>query len=190
MKRSGGPCCQLGQFGLVLFAAGAALAAQPVAHEILGKVSAAQAKAIWRKWKQNADHRSEHSRPGQPDLWLRIPSCNLSNLILAESNAEALHRFPAARHLPSGAVVIFAHRDTHFRPLSHLQPNDQIDIEDGDGTWSHYFVESMQVILPEQINAVLDTAAGDELYLLTCYPFRYIGPAPQRFLVKAKKLAE
>jgi sortase A len=174
----------------VLIAAGVALAAGPVAHGILREVSAAQAKAMWLHWKQTRSENSARNpaAPGEPVFWLRVPSCKISTLVLQESDAEALHRFPAVRQLESGGSVVFAHRDTHFRTLAAIHAGDTITAETADGKRTTYTARSTRILLPEQISVALnDAECRDALHLLTCYPFHYIGAAPKRFLVTATK---
>jgi sortase A len=48
-------------------------------------------------------------------------------------------------------------------------------------------VESTTIVNPDQTE-VLEPGNGDTLTLITCYPFRYIGNAPQRFIVRASKV--
>jgi sortase A len=173
-----------------LMAAGAALAASPLSHGVQAQVSAAQAKAIWEKWKQAlaASAVKAASQPGQPVCWLRVPSCKISTLVMQESDAEALHRYPAVRRVASGSSVVFAHRDLHFRPLAAVRVGDEIRTESADGASASYVVRSIRVLLPEQVSGVVENPESREsLYLLTCYPFRYFGAAPQRFLVTATR---
>lgn len=175
---------------IVFIAAGIALAAGPVAHGVQAQVSASQAKAVWEKWKQAraASPAKAAPEPGQPVCWLRVPSCKISTLVMQESDAEALHRYPAARRLASGSRVVLAHRDLHFRPLAAVQVGDEIRTESADGTSATYAVRSIRVLLPEQVPGVVDDPESrDSLYLLTCYPFHYLGAAPQRFLVTATR---
>jgi sortase A len=173
-----------------LMAAGVGLAAGPVAHGVQAQVAASQAKAVWEKWKQtHAASPSEIARePGQPVCWLRVPSCKISTLVLQESDPAALHRYPAVRRLASGSSVILAHRDLHFRPLAAVKAGDEIKTESPDGATTRYTVRSVRVLLPEQVAGVVENPESrDALHLLTCYPFRYFGAAPQRFLVTATK---
>jgi sortase A len=171
-----------------LLAAGGGLIARPVAHAVIGTFSAAQAERLWEKWKRAFAVRDGAApvAPGEPMFWLRVPSCKMSTLVLRESDAEALHRFPAARPLDSGGCVVFAHRDLHFHPLAGIRVGDAINVEKADGRTIHYAVRTIRILLPEQIPATL--AASEfpyALHLLTCYPFRYFGAAPKRFLVTA-----
>ncbi|MGI8437362.1 MAG: sortase domain-containing protein [Chthoniobacterales bacterium] len=174
--------------GFILLTAGAGLVAKPIAHEVIGRVSAAQAKGIWEKWKRAQPHVADSIQPGQPVFWLRIPSCKISTLILAESDADALHRYPAARQLPSGGTVLFAHRDLHFRGLARIKTGQRILLEDAEGRTVVYSVRSIRILPPEEVSAaVADPEKGESLYLMTCFPFHYIGAAPKRFLVRAVK---
>jgi LPXTG-site transpeptidase (sortase) family protein len=178
---------------VVLFAAGAGLAAKPVAHGIVREVSAAQAKAIWKKWKRTHVGVSDmtSSQRGQPEFWLRVPSCKISTLVLQESDEDALHRFPAVRQLDSGGLVVFAHRDLHFHELAKLREGDKISVENVNGSVAVYEVSTLRILLPEEVSSALVAPEnGDSLYLLTCYPFRYLGAAPKRFLVEGIRCAE
>jgi LPXTG-site transpeptidase (sortase) family protein len=49
-------------------------------------------------------------------------------------------------------------------------------------------VEWTAVVNPTD-NASLKATADRSLTLVTCYPFRYVGPAPQRFIVRARQVA-
>ena len=83
---------------------------------------------------------------------------------------------------------MYAHRDVHFSALAEIQTDDLVSVELADRSHSVYQVRSIQILLPEQIDSVIESSGNaDTLFLLTCYPFRYIGSAPQRFLVTATK---
>lgn len=174
----------------VLLGAGVVLAAGPVAHGVELQVSALQAKSVWDKWKHARAGGAGQAppAPGEPVFWLRVPSCKISTLVLQESDAEALHRYPAARPLDAGGFVVLAHRDLHFRGLAGVRVGDQIKTESADGSAATYTVRSLRVILPEEISSALaDPETRDALHLLTCYPFHYLGAAPKRFLVTATR---
>jgi len=47
-------------------------------------------------------------------------------------------------------------------------------------------VTSTEIVRPKDAG-VLDSSTGEELTLVTCYPFSYIGPAPLRFIVHARR---
>ena len=52
----------------------------------------------------------------------------------------------------------------------------------------HYRVDSIQLVDPDD-TAVLDPSDSAILTLVTCYPFYFVGPAPKRFIVRARSVA-
>jgi sortase A len=83
-----------------------------------------------------------------------------------------------------GNCIIAGHRDTHFRVLKDIRKGDAIVLETGSGQYT-YRVSGTQVVLPSN-TASLKPTRDAELHLITCYPFYYLGSAPQRFVVQAK----
>ena len=51
-----------------------------------------------------------------------------------------------------------------------------------------YRVESTSVVVPTDIE-VLNSSDRHELTLVTCFPFDYVGHAPNRFIVRAYEIA-
>jgi sortase A len=90
--------------------------------------------------------------------------------------------------LPSGKgnIGIAAHRDTFFRALRAIHPKDVIALRTPDGT-SRFAVTETEIVWPSEVQ-VLDPAAGRDLTLVTCYPFSFMGHAPRRFIVHARKI--
>jgi sortase A len=84
----------------------------------------------------------------------------------------------------TGNVGISAHRDGFFRKLEHIRKGDEILIVTIDETYT-YKVESTQVVDPTDTH-VLAASRKPVLTLVTCFPFYFIGEAPQRFIVKAQ----
>jgi sortase A len=82
-----------------------------------------------------------------------------------------------------GNVGLSAHRDMFFRHLGKLQTGDLIFVTTLDGVF-RYQVESTNIVDPDE-SIVLRDIGRPTLTLVTCYPFRYIGPAPKRFVVHA-----
>jgi sortase A len=80
-------------------------------------------------------------------------------------------------------VGIAGHRDGFFRELRDIRIGDRIDLEQPDRT-DTYVVDRLTVVDPKNVS-VLRSSAKPTLTLVTCYPFYYIGKAPQRFIVHA-----
>lgn len=87
-----------------------------------------------------------------------------------------------------GNVAIAGHRDTFFRPLRRIRKNDQITLTTLDGTY-RYQVDFTKVVEPED-TYVLDDSNEAILTLVTCYPFNFVGSAPERFVVRAHRLPQ
>jgi LPXTG-site transpeptidase (sortase) family protein len=84
-----------------------------------------------------------------------------------------------------GNIGLAAHRDTFFRKLKNIHEGDEITLTTLAGS-NKYRVELISIVEPQD-SAVLRDTGGNILTLVTCYPFSYIGPAPKRFIVRAKQ---
>jgi sortase A len=83
----------------------------------------------------------------------------------------------------SGNIGIAGHRDGFFRVLKDIQVGDAIDIVLASRT-IRYVVRSREIVNSSD-NNVLKATNHPELTLVTCYPFYFVGSAPQRFIVHA-----
>ena len=82
-----------------------------------------------------------------------------------------------------GNLGIAGHRDSFFRPLKDIEIGDSIDVQTARGTIT-YEVSSIEITDPSDVS-VLTATQEKTLTLVTCYPFYYVGHAPQRYIVKA-----
>ena len=73
----------------------------------------------------------------------------------------------------------------HVRPLRRVHAGDAITLKTRTGDFE-YLVESTAVVPPTDLQ-VLRPTGGRTLTLITCYPFSYLGPAPDRFIVRARE---
>jgi len=119
---------------------------------------------------------------------LSIPRLHLSAIV--EEGVDDTTLLRAVGHIPgtalpgeTGNIGIAGHRDTFFRALKDLQPQDEIDFTTHSGHF-HYTVESLRVVEPSEVS-VLKAEGGQTLTIVTCFPFQYIGNAPRRFIVHA-----
>jgi sortase A len=88
-----------------------------------------------------------------------------------------------ARVGSAGNLGIAGHRDGFFRGLKDIALGDTIDLLTIDGTET-YRVSSIEIVDPSDVS-VLEPTEVETLTLVTCYPFYYVGHAPERFIVKA-----
>lgn len=119
---------------------------------------------------------------------LEIPSVGISVMVVEGDGDGDLRR--AVGHIPgtalpggNGNVGIAGHRDTFFRPLRFIRPNDSITLDTLAGTY-RYRVVSAKVVPPQDVKVLFPTGRAT-LTLVTCFPFYYIGAAPKRFIVRA-----
>lgn len=115
---------------------------------------------------------------------LRCPRIGLDVAVVNGLDETTLRR--AAGRLPRSGpnIVIAAHRDTYFRPLKEISEGDQITLETIDGRTRIYSVKSVEITDPSEVKWMRQTESA-ALTLITCYPFNWIGPAPQRVVVRA-----
>jgi LPXTG-site transpeptidase (sortase) family protein len=83
---------------------------------------------------------------------------------------------------------IGGHRDTFFRHLDDLGRGDDIFVRRAGHAY-HYVVKRKEIVEPNDV-AVVKPSPQNLLTLITCYPPHYIGPAPQRLVVIAERIAD
>ena len=120
---------------------------------------------------------------------IEVPRLDVSAVVRAGSDARTLRL--AVGHIPGtalpgdrGNVGLAGHRDTFFRRLRDIRPDDDIAVVTPEGTFT-YRVQRTMIVDPKDV-WVLDPTGTPTLTLVTCYPFSYIGSAPQRFIVRAE----
>jgi sortase A len=119
---------------------------------------------------------------------LRIPRLKLE-LPVYDGTTDAVLDLAAGRiegtALPGtvGNVGIAAHRDGFFRVLKDLKEGDALVLDTPAAT-EQYKVEWIRITVPTDVS-VIDPTPGPAVTLVGCYPFYHVGPAPQRFIVRA-----
>ena len=124
---------------------------------------------------------------------LEIQQVALSVPVLAGYDPATLvrgvgHVFGTAVPGGLGNMVLAGHRDTYFRPLRHVRTGMEIVIVTTEGRFV-YVVDSTEVVMPDAVK-VLDIGDQPSMTLITCYPFEFIGAAPQRFIVHAHLVSD
>jgi sortase A len=122
---------------------------------------------------------------------MQVPRLGLKVIVVQGDSPKILRRAVGHIHetaLPGepGNVALTGHRDTFFRPLRNIQPGDAILVKTLDGEFQ-YRVESTEVVPPTDIS-VLQPSSEPTLTLITCFPFYYVGAAPNRFIVHARQI--
>jgi sortase A len=121
-----------------------------------------------------------------------IPRLSFSAIVVEGIDRATLRR--AIGHIPGtalpgqpGNVGLAGHRDALFRPLRNLKVDDEIRFSTPSGDF-RYEVESLRIVDPNDVS-VLAASGQNVLTLVTCYPFYYVGPAPKRWIVRARQVS-
>ena len=144
--------------------------------------------SLWEP-KRIAAWREALLTPGLPPIGvLRIPKVHIEAPLLPGTDDVTLNRgigHIEGTALPGtdGNAGIAGHRDGFFRGLKDISPGDTIELETQQGR-EVYRVERIWIVVPEDVS-VLDPTPTRALTLVTCYPFYFVGPAPQRLIVRA-----
>ena len=132
-------------------------------------------------------------KPGTPLAELSIPRLGVSAVVMEGSDDRTLrvglgHIESTSLPGESGNVAIAGHRDSFFRPLRNVQVGDDI-LLDTPNARVHYRVSSYSVVNPSEVS-VIDPTQDARLTLVTCFPFYFVGSAPDRFIVRATYVAD
>lgn len=138
----------------------------------------------------SSDSVTTYTMPGSAIGRLEVRRLGLSVIVLEGDDPKALRRgvgrVPgSAKPGEPGNLAIAGHRDTFFRVLRDIRRDDVVRLTTPSGSFL-YRVQSVQVVAPTQTE-VLGSTARRTLTLITCYPFTYVGHAPNRFVVTAEQ---
>ncbi|MFC4313580.1 class D sortase [Steroidobacter flavus] len=118
---------------------------------------------------------------------LEIPSLGLRAPLYSDTSEVNLNR--GAGLIPGmagpgegGNLGVAAHRDGTFRPLENIQVGATIEVRTAD---FHYIYHVTSIVVVDRTDAaLLRHTDAPAITLVTCYPFRFVGPAPRRFVVR------
>lgn len=122
---------------------------------------------------------------------LEIPKLHLQAPVFRGADDSTLDRglgwiVGTARPGARGNVGIAGHREGFFRGLKDVEVGDVIKLKMLDRS-DRYVVDRIQIVSPKQVS-VLRERDVPSLTLVTCYPFYFVGRAPQRYIVSASLL--
>jgi sortase A len=140
------------------------------------------------------EHKVNQSKPvvrvGDVLGRMDIPRLGVSVAVLQGTSSRMLRRgvgHVEGTPLPgeAGNSGIAGHRDTFFRELKDVRRDDEIEFQTAAGLF-RYQVDWVKVVDPDD-TSVLTPSTEATLTLVTCYPFYFVGPAPNRFVVRAHR---
>lgn len=165
----------------------------------LGTYGYATMEARWVQREQRARFERDAAvqaqfvaRPGSLVGMLDVPRLRMSLPVIEGDDSRTLKA--SVGHLPDtpmpwqpGNSAMAGHRDGLFRPLKGVAVGDEITFRTTSET-IHYRVTATTIVKPNDVG-VLAPRARDALTLITCYPFSFVGEAPQRFIVHAERVS-
>ena len=144
--------------------------------------------SLWSPQRVAAWHEAGRN-PDVPAAVLRIPSLRLVVPIYEGTSEFNLNRGAGriegtAKLWSPGNLGLAAHRDGYFRVLKDAKVGDPVYLEGRDRTAAYRIVRT-QIVQPHDVHVLAPTAVPT-ITLVTCYPFYFVGSAPQRFIVHAQ----
>lgn len=146
-------------------------------------------QSLWSTQRIAQRERARAERDGlSPIALLSIPAVGI-RVAVFEGTSDRVLNLGVGRMLDTaelgvpGNLGLAGHRDGFFRGLKDIAVGDDISIQH-DGGIDHYNVTELLVVAPDAVH-VLAPTDKTTLTLVTCYPFYFVGHAPQRFIVQA-----
>ena len=143
---------------------------------------------LWAGKRVTAYKQALATHMGAPLAILSIPRLRLDVPVFEGTDELTLDRgagriVGTARPGERGNIGIAAHRDGFFRGLKDIRPGDRVELAQLRRKFV-YTVDNIAVVDPGDVT-VLQARPQASLTLVTCYPFYFIGDAPQRYIVQA-----
>lgn len=143
---------------------------------------------LWSEKRIEAYKASLSDSVPSPLAVLKIPAIDLEVPVLEGTDDVTLNR--GVGHIEGtpvpgtdGNVGIAGHRDGFFRGLKDIHQGDVLDLVSSERS-DRYLVDEILIVAPEDVYT-LKSRAKPSITLVTCFPFYYIGSAPQRYIVHA-----
>ncbi|MEP5764557.1 MAG: class D sortase [Halieaceae bacterium] len=117
-----------------------------------------------------------------PDLGLKVPVYGSASDLDMDRGAGWIQGTAAPGDV--GNIGIAGHRDGYFRVLKDAEIGDALSLQTAAGE-QRYVIDEILIVDPLDVE-VLDPSDQQRITLVTCYPFYFVGSAPQRYVVKAQ----
>ncbi len=144
--------------------------------------------SLWSEKRIHEYRETLHIDFGDPVAVLSIPRLQLRVPVFEGTTEPVLNR--GVGHIigtpnpgTPGNVGIAGHRDGFFRGLKDIASGDTMELTT-IGHVETYVVDEIEIVSPADVR-VLQPRKVPSITLVTCYPFYFIGSAPQRYIVHA-----
>ena len=158
-------------------------------EQIRERVASSADQEYWSQQRKSDYQQSLRQDSGTTLAILRIPSVSIEVPVFDSIGSTALNR--GAGHVSgtaapdsSGNIAIAGHRDGWFRGLKNLSIGSEIELATLTSKRT-FRVSELSIVDPLDVD-VLDATDETVLTLITCYPFYYVGPAPDRYIVRGQ----
>lgn len=144
--------------------------------------------ASWAAKRVQAYKASFLKKVDAPLAVLCIPRIHLEVPVFNSSDAHTLNhgvgRIVGTAQVGAGSNLgIAGHRDGFFRGLKDVAQGDVVELV-SPGQSDFYAIDRIQIVNVKDVS-VLDSTAAPSLTPVTCFPFYFVGRAPQRYIVRA-----
>jgi sortase A len=168
-------------------------ASAPVHTEVRTEAGMTIDTTLWSVKRIAEFEQALHIQADPPMAVLSIPRIGVEAPVFAGTDDVTLNRgIGWIKGTPkpgeNGNAGIAGHRDGFFRPLKDIAVGDRIEMKTTQGVQT-FAVESLTIVDPKDVS-VLAPSKEPVLTLVTCYPFYFVGSAPQRFIVRAVRAPE
>jgi sortase A len=196
--------------GVALMSAGVLLLSAFVVPTVYGRAmsslavaafrSQSSSNSLWDSARIRAYEKTLGAEMTGPEALLRVPKVGIEVPVFEGTSDVVMNRgvghvsgtaMPGQIGNMAGNIVIAGHRDGFFRGLKDLAVGDRIEVQRNVevGQTDTYVIDHIKIVLPQD-TSVLKPTDTSTLTLITCYPFYYVGSAPERYIVQASLLNE
>lgn len=158
------------------------------------KTSLAAAKELVQADKQKPKKEQFKPVTGEASGLLLIPKINAELAIVEGTDADDLEK--GVGHYKgsfypdeNGQIVLSGHRDTVFRKAGLLELGDHLTMKMPYGDYT-YEITSTKIVSADDTSIITLQNSEEELVLTTCYPFSFVGNAPDRYIIYAKRILD
>lgn len=142
------------------------------------------------------NNKNEEPNSSESDIigLLTLPAIQAELAIVSGTDPDDLEKGVGhyeGSYLPNqnGQIVLSGHRDTVFKRVGELEIGDEMIIATSGGS-SSYLIDRTKIVEADDTSIITLQNQEEELILTTCYPFGFIGDAPQRYIIYAKRVNE
>lgn len=158
------------------------------------KISLAAAKELVQEDKPKSAKEEFKPETGEASGLLLIPKIEAELAIVEGTDADDLekgvgHYKGSFYPEENGQIVLSGHRDTVFRKAGELELGDQLTMKMPYGDYT-YEITGTKIVSADDTSIITLQNNDEELVLTTCYPFNYVGDAPDRYIIYAKRTSD